>query len=52
MNVGLVLGVAAGGAVGAVSRFTIDGALTARRTRAFPLATLLINIAGSVLLGS
>jgi len=51
MSAALVLGVAAGGAVGAVARFTVDGALTGRRTGAFPLATLLINIVGSVLLG-
>lgn len=51
MSTALTVGVAVGGAVGAVARFTVDGAITARRSGAFPLATLVINVAGSVLLG-
>jgi fluoride exporter len=39
------------GGVGAVCRYTLDGAVTARWQRPFPLATLLINVTGSLLLG-
>ena len=46
-----MVGVAVAGAVGAVARFTVDGAITTRRSGAFPLATLIINVAGSALLG-
>lgn len=51
MSAVLVLGVAAGGAAGAAARFALDGALTSRRSGTFPLATLLINVTGSALLG-
>jgi len=51
VSTALVLGVAAGGAVGAVARFWVDGAITSRRTGPFPMATLVINIVGSVALG-
>lgn len=40
----------AGGA-GAASRFGLDAALTRRLHRNFPLATLLVNVSGSLLLG-
>jgi CrcB protein len=42
---------AGAGGVGAVCRYTLDGAVTARRRRPFPVATLVINVTGSLLLG-
>jgi len=43
--------VAAGGAAGAVSRFAIGQAVTARPPGAFPWATFGINVIGSLALG-
>lgn len=40
-----------GGAVGAVLRFVVDGEIKHRRTTTWPLATFLINIVGSGVLG-
>lgn len=51
MSIALGCAVAAGGAIGAAARLFVDGALSARRSGAFPVATLLINITGSLLLG-
>lgn len=39
------------GGAGAVARFRIDGAISARREGAFPLGTFTINIAGAFVLG-
>ncbi|GAB16843.1 protein CrcB homolog [Gordonia effusa NBRC 100432] len=39
------------GALGAVARFVVDGIVRARVTVTFPVATLLINVTGSALLG-
>lgn len=48
MSPGLVLGVAVGGGLGAVARYAAELALPVRR---FPVGTLLVNAAGSLLLG-
>jgi fluoride exporter len=42
---------AGAGGVGAVARYTLDGAVTRRWQRPFPVATLVINVTGSLLLG-
>lgn len=47
----IALWVSAAGAVGATTRFTVDGLIRQRSTTQFPLATLIINITGSLLLG-
>lgn len=52
MNWSIVALVGAGGALGALARFAITRALVSVSTRRnFPLNTLLINLAGSALLG-
>lgn len=43
--------VAAGGALGAASRYGVSLAIARMVSTAFPLPTLLVNIAGSVLMG-
>lgn len=43
--------VALGGGLGAAGRFVADGAVRARWRGAFPLATFLINVTGSLLIG-
>jgi CrcB protein len=45
------LWVALAGAAGALTRFLLDGVVRARRPATFPLATGLINVTGSLLLG-
>lgn len=39
------------GGVGAVSRFLVDRAVSARHTRGFPFGTLMVNLSGALLLG-
>jgi fluoride exporter len=51
MNLQLVLAVAAGGALGSVARYLIGIGSTKLFGLAFPWGTLLINIAGSFLIG-
>ncbi|MDL9948791.1 fluoride efflux transporter CrcB [Gordonia sp. ABSL11-1] len=47
-----ILLVMVAGAVGAVARFVVDGAVKHRRPARFPWATLVINVTGSLLLGA
>jgi CrcB protein len=47
----LALLVATAGGVGAVCRYLTDRLVTARHRSVFPLGTLVINLAGSLLLG-
>ena len=51
MNAALILAVAAGGALGSVARYLVGVASTRAFGLAFPWGTLLINIAGSFLIG-
>ncbi|GAA4840433.1 fluoride efflux transporter CrcB [Luteimicrobium xylanilyticum] len=39
------------GGVGAVARFVVDGTIKGRWTRAFPVATFVINVTGSFVIG-
>lgn len=39
------------GGLGAAARFVLDGFIRGRRTDAFPVATVLINVSGSALVG-
>jgi CrcB protein len=39
------------GGLGALARFVVDGEVRARRRGSFPVAILLVNVAGSFLLG-
>lgn len=48
MTLALVL---VGGALGAVCRFLVDRAVTARQRGSMPWGTLIVNVAGSLLLG-
>lgn len=48
---GLWLGVAALGAVGALARFGLDGFVSARAGTGFPLGTLAVNLSGAFVLG-
>ena len=45
------LWVAIGGALGSVSRFWLNGIISAKFGETFPLGTLLINVSGSFLIG-
>ena len=47
----IVLSVALAGGAGAVARFWVDDAVSARRDDTLPIATLVINTTGSLLLG-
>ena len=49
----MILAIAVGlaGAVGAIARYLVDGAVQDRTTGPFPFGTLAVNIIGSVVLG-
>ncbi|MBV8386325.1 MAG: fluoride efflux transporter CrcB [Acidimicrobiia bacterium] len=49
MTLAIAVGVA--GAVGAVARFLLDGAVQDRTAGSFPFGTLTVNILGSLILG-
>ena len=51
MSVWVWLGVAALGGAGAITRFVVDGAITQRHGRGFPLGTLAVNVSGAFALG-
>lgn len=50
---GVVLWLAVGvlGGLGAIARFTVDGAVAPRAPGRFPLGTLVVNLSGAALLG-
>lgn len=47
----LVIAVALGGALGAMSRFGLDRAIESRSSSSFPWATLIVNVSGCLLVG-
>jgi fluoride exporter len=51
VSVGVLLGVGLLGGAGAIARFLLDGAVSARVGRAFPYGTLAVNLSGAVALG-
>lgn len=46
-----IVGILIAGAMGALLRYAVDGAVSRRISGAFPWGTLVINISGSLLLG-
>jgi len=46
-----VIAIAAGGAIGAVMRFWVSGAVHQLAGRSFPYGTLTVNVLGSLLIG-
>ena len=51
MSLLLVSLVSVVGGIGAATRFVVDGSVRSRWTRVFPLATLVVNVSGSFLIG-
>lgn len=51
MNSGDIVWVGLAGSVGAAARFVVDGTIRARVPIRVPVGTLVINVAGSLLLG-
>ncbi len=49
MGLAIIVGIA--GAVGAVARYLIDGAVQDRTSGSFPFGTLTVNVVGSLILG-
>lgn len=50
-TLGLALAVALAGGLGAAARFVVDGAVRARTAHVLPLATVLVNVSGSLVIG-
>ena len=46
-----ILYIALGGIAGTLSRYGLEGWIQSRTTSGFPLGTLIVNVAGSLLLG-
>jgi len=51
MSLPLVVGIGLVGGAGAIARFLLDGAVTTRFGRDFPLGTLVVNLSGAFALG-
>lgn len=51
MSAPVWMGLALAGGLGAISRFVLDGAVSARAGRALPLGTLVVNLSGAFVLG-
>jgi CrcB protein len=51
MTVPVLAGIGVLGGLGAIARFLLDGAVTARAGRAFPYGTLVVNLTGTFALG-
>jgi len=51
MTVAIWIGVMLLGGLGAVARFSLDGAVSRRVARPFPVGTLVVNLTGALLLG-
>jgi fluoride exporter len=51
MSVAVVLGIGVLGGAGAIARFLLDGAVSARTGRRFPWGTLAVNLSGAFALG-
>ena len=51
MSLTVVLGVGAAGGLGAIARFLLDGAVSARAASVFPWGTLAVNLSGAFALG-
>lgn len=51
MSSGVLIGAAILGGFGAVLRFALDGAVSARSKTSFPVGTLAVNLLGAFVLG-
>jgi CrcB protein len=51
MSALVVVGIGLVGGLGAIARFLLDGAVSRAAPGAFPLGTLTVNVAGSLVLG-
>jgi CrcB protein len=52
MSAAVVIGLGLLGGTGAVARFALDGVVSARAGRSFPLGTLAVNLSGAFVLGA